>query len=124
MIFTEFVELRGVDDPNRFLRTDEEQAQKDQEMAQVPHPTPEILKMLVSKMKDMPPDIQTQIEIAAGLQPSQVGGSAELDKHIAKIVMMIMEHDQQFHARNQETFLKHLEPKKEFPPGKLKAFKE
>lgn len=123
-IFKELVELKGVDDVERFLRNDQEQAQYDQEMAQVPHPTPEILKMLVSKMKDMPPDIQTQIEIAAGLRPSEVGGSSNLDKHIADIVKMIMEHDQQFHARNHETLLKHLEPQKPVAPGKMKAFKE
>jgi hypothetical protein len=123
-VFKELVELKGFDDVERLMRNDQEQQAYEQEMSQQPHPTPEILKMLVSKIKDMPPDIQEQIEIAAGLKPSQVGGSSNLDKHIADIVKMIMERDQDFHARNHETMLKHLEPKKEFPPARMKAFRE
>lgn len=60
---------------NTFLMSDEQM----QEESQLPKPLP---KEMLPKYKDTAPDVQRQIEVRAGLQPSQVGGTSQPEKQI------------------------------------------
>ncbi len=52
--------------------------------------------------KDAPPDVQRQIEAAAGFQPSQVGGSSPAEGALAKIVPQVTGQQQQGQAANAQ----------------------
>jgi hypothetical protein len=88
-IWKEVNELSGLDGPERFLRTDEEQQQFEQQMSQIPHPNPDMAKALGMKYEKLPPDIQREAEQAVGFIPSQQGGSSPLETHIAKAITKI-----------------------------------
>ena len=75
-VWMEAAELAGVRNPNRFIRND-------QEMQNKSDPTAAKARQKIAesiKYKDMPPDIQRQVEQYVGLQPSQIGGSSAIEK--------------------------------------------
>lgn len=71
-----------VKNPDEFMASAVPQPQQGQDQQKSPR------QSLIETMnyRDAPPDIQRQIEQAAGFQPSQVGGSSPAEGHLAKVV--------------------------------------
>lgn len=72
-----------VKNPDEFMGAPMPPQQGDQQKS--PHQS----IMETMNYKDLPPDVQRQLEAAAGFQPSQVGGSSPAEGHLAKVVPQI-----------------------------------
>ena len=91
----EVLELLGVDDPMRLFLSEEEFEKKKAAMQDQPHPQPPMLLELIKRFKDLPPDTQSDVLKAAGMLPSQVGGSSPMEKHLAGGLQTMMKGQQQ-----------------------------
>lgn len=82
-----------VKNPDDFMAAPVPQPQGDQQKS----PRQSIVETL--NYKDAPPDVQRQMEQAAGFQPSQVGGSSPAEGHLAKVLPMVAGQRQQAAAQ-------------------------
>jgi hypothetical protein len=73
-------ERLGVKNPRQFLLSQQELAQKQAQQAQGPQPNVKIIETMT--YKDLPADIQRQMEAAAGFTPSAIGGASKLEEKI------------------------------------------
>jgi hypothetical protein len=78
----------------RLLMSDEEFEKKKAMTQGQPHPQPPMLLELIKRFKDLPPDTQSDVLKAAGMLPSQAGGSSPLEKHLASGLQTMMKGQQ------------------------------